>query len=140
MDACHLYPGTCSELLVLVRLWSNGAPSFKNRDSTLHLATMWLRCIVCRVIEPPQMGKPHDARVSRQLRHLFAYMDFAVCFTLMCVSHTLMSNWRLLGFRVLAGHLLTANSGTSTAATAESRGERSPLLWQRAILWLSRGV
>jgi hypothetical protein len=49
--------------------------SIENRDSTLHLAAGWLRCISRRLIEAPAMGRPRDAIVSRQLRHLFADLD-----------------------------------------------------------------
>lgn len=55
--------------------------------------------------------RPHDGIVSRQLRHLFADLDCAVCFTLTCIFHILKSNWRFLRFRVFLGILLTRNLG-----------------------------
>jgi len=53
-----------------------------NRDSTLHLAAVWLRCINRRLIAAPAGGRPRDVIVSRQLRHLFADLNFADCFIL----------------------------------------------------------
>lgn len=55
--------------------------------------------------------RPHDGIVSRQLRHLFADLDCAVCFTLTCIFPILKSNWRFLRFRVFLGILLTRNLG-----------------------------
>lgn len=139
MDACtyvpDMQPAAC-----LNRLWPNDTPASITRDSTLHRAAVWLCCITRRLLEAPAHGRPHDVIVSRHLRHLFADLDPAVRFTLTCVVHTTVSNWRFLRFRVPFGHVLTARSGTSTVAMAERRAGRSFSRWQRAILWLSRGV
>lgn len=94
----------CSQLLALIAC---GPITRRHRQSGFHISP-------CRSVvalhqpstdrSPPRMGRPHDAIVPRQLRHLFADLDFAVCFTLTCVFHTLRSNWRLPRFRVPSGH------------------------------------
>lgn len=94
----------CSQLLASIAF---DPMTRRHRQSGFHIAP-------CRGVvalhgpstdrSPPRMGSPHDAIVPRQLRHLFADLDFAVCFTLTCVFHILRSNWRSLRFRVPSGH------------------------------------
>lgn len=94
----------CSQLLASI---ASDPMTRRHRQSGFHIAP-------CRSVvalhgpstdrSPRAMGRPHDAIVPRQLRHLFADLDFAVCFTLTCVFHILRSNWTFPRFRVPSGH------------------------------------